>query len=157
MSDDGDRKPRWGTLVPVVVAVIGLIASPVWGPPICQAIGLCKASPTTAPTTAPTQRPGDGFSIPLPGSASIFLSSTGGPTGSQVRVSGQGFAAGETVVIRFHTTEVARTTANAAGSFSGVEITIPEGYAAFAPSQFFVVATGSSSVRSARAPYTLSG
>ena len=81
----------------------------------------------------------------------------GADTGTRVKVSGQGFGAGETVVISFHTTEVGRTTANGAGSFSGVEITVPEEFGVFAPSQFFVIAHGESTIKSARAPFTVSG
>jgi hypothetical protein len=89
--------------------------------------------------------------------ARIFLSLTSGPVGSQVKVSGEGFASNEEIVIRVSTTEVGRTNAGPNGSFSSVEITVPEEYRQFAPHQFYVIASGQSSVKSARAPFTISG
>jgi hypothetical protein len=145
----------------ILVALIGFVSSPVWGPPICQAIGVCKPTPTPAPV--PTGPPGGGGQTinPLPSfdftPASIFLSQTNGPAGGTVKVSGEGFQAGEVVIIRFHTDEIARPRANANGTFSSVEVTVPVSYGKFAPQQFDVVATGQSSIKSARAPYMVSG
>lgn len=93
----------------------------------------------------------------LGGTASIYLSSTGGPSGSQVNVSGTGFGANETVTIRFHTTEVGRTTANSEGAFTNVRVTVPAFYGRFAGNQFEFVASGESSIKSATAPYVVSG
>ncbi|HEV8490229.1 MAG TPA: hypothetical protein VGQ58_10625 [Candidatus Limnocylindrales bacterium] len=149
MSNGGSSRASW--FVPIAVAVIGLISSPVWGPPICRAVGICDPGPTPGAATTPGPGPFPG------GETSIFLSLTSGPVGSTVKVSGEGFGAGETVVISFHTTEVGRTTANGAGSFSGVEITVPEEFGVFAPNQFFVIANGQSTIKSARAPFTVSG
>jgi len=157
--------PKAALLVTLVVAVIGFISSPVWGPPICQAVGVCERE-SPAPSQGPSQSPSSAqpspvfpsFSLgPIGTETSIFLSLTGGPAGSQVKVSGEGFAPGETVVLRFHTSEVGTTVANEAGSFSSVEVTVPQEYAVFAPQQFQVIATGKLSVRSARAPFTVSG
>jgi hypothetical protein len=58
---------------------------------------------------------------------------------------------------RVSTTEVGRTNAGPNGSFSSVEITVPEQYRKFAPQQFYVVADGQSSIKSARAPFMVSG
>jgi len=150
MSGTGGSS-RLSLVVPIVVALIGLASSTVWGPPICRAIGVC-----TEPE--PTRTPGNTFpSFEIPGPASIFLSQTSGPAGSPIKVSGEGFAAGEEVVIRFHTTEVGRTTASSNGSFSSVEVIVPLEYEAFAPRQFSVVATGRSSIKSAQSPFTVSG
>src|SRR6266508_5286064 len=91
------------------------------------------------------------------GSAAVFLSKESGPGGATVNVSGQGFAAGETIDIRFHTESVATTTADPGGRFANVQITIPTSFSQFAPQQFMVIATGRSSIRSAQAPFTTSG
>ena len=150
MLNDGLSLKIVGWLVAVVVAAIGFVSSPVWGPPICRAVGVCTEA-------EPTPGPGPSF-IPGPGTpAEIFLSLTGGPTGSAVKVSGGGFSPGETVVIRFHTDQVATTVAGQAGSFTSVEIIVPDSYAPFAGAQFMVIATGESSLKSARAPFTVSG
>lgn len=140
-----------GWLVAIAVAVVGFISSPVWGPPICRAVGVCDDTPP------PTIGPRDTFS-PGPGDpAAVFLSETGGPAGSSVRVSGTGFQPGETVTIRFHTDQVASTVASEAGAFTSVEITVPASYGAFAGVQFMVIASGESSIKSARAPFTVGG
>jgi hypothetical protein len=68
----------------------------------------------------------------------------------------QGFAP-ETVVIRVHTDEVARTEVSDSGGFANVSITIPPALGVFAPKQFDVVATGQESVRTARRPITVTG
>ena len=91
------------------------------------------------------------------GHPNIYLSSTGGPAGSTVSVSGNGFSAGEQVIIRFHVEEVARTTADANGGFTGVQFKVPASYGNFPGQQFSVVAEGQSSIKSATAPYTVGG
>lgn len=97
-----------------------------------------------APTTAPT-------SIPFPGGeVDLTLSRTSGPPGTDVEVSGTGFAGGETVDVRFHTTTVGRETADASGAFS-VAVKVPP--TPFRDQQFDFVATGRRSIRSARAPF----
>jgi hypothetical protein len=89
--------------------------------------------------------------------ASIFLSATSGPGGSVIKVSGEGFAANEQVVIRFHTEEMGRTQTNATGAFSNVAVTIPTSFSKFAPQAFNIVADGQSSIKSATAQFTISG
>jgi hypothetical protein len=89
--------------------------------------------------------------------ASIFLSSTSGPGGSVVKVSGEGFAPNEEVVLRFHTEEMGRTRTDGAGKFSNVAVTIPRSFSKFAPQTFDIVADGRTSIRSATAQFTLSG
>jgi hypothetical protein len=91
------------------------------------------------------------------GNEALFLSKESGPGGATVNVSGEGFAAGEKIDISFHTESVATTTADGGGKFANVQITIPESFAQFAPQQFFVIASGRSSLRSARAAFTISG
>ncbi len=113
--------------------------------------GTADGGGTVAPTiTAPNI---DDFFSP----ASVFLSRDSGPGGTTVNVSGEGFQAGERVVIRFHTEEIGSTTANDAGSFSNVAVEIPDSFSQFAPKQFKIVAGGQSSIKSADAPFTLSG
>ncbi len=143
--------------VAVVSGVFAVLASPIWGPPICRAVGVCDPpQPTPSPTPQPTANPVPNSSDPRV-ETSVFLSQTSGPAGSQVKVSGQGFAPGETVVIEMQTTEIGRTTANNAGSFSGVEVTIPQQFSVFAPRQFAVKAMGASSLLFSSAPFTVSG
>jgi hypothetical protein len=89
--------------------------------------------------------------------ASIFLSATSGPGGSVIKVSGEGFAANEQVVIRFHTEEMGRTQTNAAGAFSNVAVTIPTSFSKFAPQAFNIVVNGQTSIKSATAQFTISG
>jgi hypothetical protein len=139
-----------GWLVALAVAVVGFISSPVWGPPICRAIGVCGDEPASTTGPGPSL---PGFGDP----AAVFLSLTGGPAGSIVRVSGTGFQPGETVTIRFHTDQVASTVASESGAFTSVEITVPASYGAFAGVQFNVFASGESSIKSAQAPFTVSG
>ena len=155
MADGGSSKVPW--IVPIAVAVIGLIASPVWGPPLCQAVGVCD-KPGAAPSTGPAPT----FAFPTVSFApnvetNIFLSLTSGPAGSKFKVSGEGFQAGETVVLRMSTTEIGRTTASPAGQVRGVVVAVPNVLGVFAGIQFTVTATGSSSVRFATAPFTVSG
>jgi hypothetical protein len=90
-------------------------------------------------------------------SAEVFLSRDSGPGGTEVNVSGEGFASGEDVVIRFHTEQIGRTTANGDGRFSNVGVTIPSSFSFAAPQQFSVVATGEQSAKSAQAPFQLTG
>lgn len=98
-----------------------------------------------------------GFSFPQEHSAEIFLSRDSGPGGSQVLVSGRGFGASDRVVIRFSTFQMGATTADAQGAFASVAVTIPGSFSVFAPQQFNIVATGQDSVRSASAPFTITG
>lgn len=150
---DGSSKVPW--IVPIAVAVIGFVASPVWGPPLCRAIGVCEAeAPGGGGSPNVTAPP---FTFPPSGETNIFLSETSGPTGSKLKVSGEGFQPGETIVIRMHTTQVGTTTASPTGTFSSVEITVPDEFGVFAPQQFSVIATGKASIKSARAPFTVSG
>ena len=85
------------------------------------------------------------------------MSLTSGPAGTSVKVSGEGFAPGEEIVLEVHTMEVGRTNAGSNGSFSGVAVTIPTYFGQFAPKQFPVKATGRTSQQHARAPFTVSG
>jgi hypothetical protein len=152
---DGSSKVPW--IVSIAVAVIGFIASPVWGPPLCRAIGVCEAE-------APMPPGGNGptitvppFSFPPNLETNIFLSETSGPAGSTLKVSGEGFQPGETIVITMATTQVGTTTASPAGKFSSVEITVPEKFGVFEGTQFRVTARGKASIKFASAPFTVSG
>ena len=88
---------------------------------------------------------------------SIALSAPRGEGGARVAVSGEGFAAGERVVLRFDDDEVARSTADAHGRFAGVFVRVPDGYGAFAPATFTITATGLGSTRSSDAAFELVG
>jgi hypothetical protein len=110
------------------------------------------AAPANNP---PIPDPGE---IVAPGkSAEVFLSRDSGPGGSTVLVSGAGFRAGERIVLRFHTEQIGSTTAGQSGGFERVEVTIPTSFSVFAPQQFSIRATGQTSIRSAEAPFTISG
>jgi hypothetical protein len=123
----------------IVVALIQVVGPAIFGP---------------AASTAPG--PGASFG-PGPGESALFLSKESGPGGSTLNVSGEGFAPGETIEIRFHTESVATTRADAGGGFANVQITVPPSFSVFAPQQFSLIATGRTSLRSAMAPFTISG
>jgi hypothetical protein len=89
--------------------------------------------------------------------AEVFLNRDSGPGGTTILVSGRGFAAGERVVLSFVTEQIGSTNASGSGAFSNVSVTIPSRFSQFAPRQFEVVARGQSSIKSARAPFTVSG
>lgn len=95
--------------------------------------------------------------LPLVARPSVFLSRDSGPAGTVVRVSGEGFAPGERVVVRFNTEQIGSTTADDAGKFSNVAIIIPGSFAQFAPQQFWVIATGHNSIGHDAAPFTITG
>jgi hypothetical protein len=118
-----------------------------------------RNSPTqSAPSvviSSPTVPPVD--TTPTDGNASVFLSRDSGPGGSTVKVSGQGFAPGERVVLRFHTDQVGDTTADSAGKFANVAVSIPTSYSKFAPQQFSISADGQNSDIHGEAQFTITG
>lgn len=147
-NDTGGGNVKWfigAVLVPVLVALIGA--------------GFFQIKDGCLPFLCGSG--GGGGQQTFPGDlgkpASIFLSATSGPGGSVIKVSGEGFAPNEQVVIRFHTEEMGRTRANAAGAFSNVAVTIPTSFSKFAPQAFNIVANGQSSIKSATAQFTISG
>jgi hypothetical protein len=95
--------------------------------------------------------------IPSVNPAEIFLSRDSGPGGSTVLVSGKGFQAGERIVLSFHTEQIGSTNAGQSGAFERVEVTIPISFSQFAPQQFFIRAQGETSIKTATAPFTISG
>lgn len=95
--------------------------------------------------------------IPFPGNASVFVNRDRGPGGTTVLVSGEGFAPGQRVVIRFHTEQIGSTTANAEGRFANVAVTIPTSFSKFAPQQFDIVADGEGIGSHAATPFTITG
>jgi hypothetical protein len=80
----------------------------------------------------------------------ITLSRSSGPPGTVFTVSGSGFNADERVEIRFHTRVLGEVRADGRGDFTGFQTEVPD-----MPfrDQFDVVATGQSSIRSARKPF----
>jgi hypothetical protein len=150
-DDSGGSNIKWlvgAVIVPILVACIGAGFFQIKDG--CLPF-LCGGGGTGQP---PQPNPGV---VNQNTTASIFLSSTSGPGGSIVKVSGEGFAPGEEVVLRFHTDEMGRTRADSAGKFSNVAVTIPKSFSRFAPQQFEIIANGSTSIRSATAPFTISG
>jgi hypothetical protein len=148
-KDDGGSNIKWvigAVLVPILVACIGAGVFQVKAG--CLPF-LCGNSDKGS------DHDGGGFDPSNP--ASIFLSTTSGPGGSTVKVSGEGFAPDEEVVISFHTEEMGRTRTNGDGKFSNVTVTIPKTFSKFAPQKFDIVANGRTSIKSAQAQFTLSG
>lgn len=88
---------------------------------------------------------------------SVVLTSQRGVAGSRLRLSGEGFEAGERVVIRFDAFEMALVTANGRGHLDDVVVVVPADVAAFAPASFTISATGISSSRGAEATFHLTG
>ena len=106
----------------------------------------------TWPVGASTSPSSQGPSIPQPsGETRVFLDKLSGPAGTTVRVSGEGFAAGETITIRFHTEVCAETTADDSGAFAEVSCTIPEDWQF--KMQASIIASGNSSIRSGQAAF----
>jgi hypothetical protein len=89
--------------------------------------------------------------------AQLFLNRDSGPGGTTIVVSGRGFVGGERVVLSFHTQQIGSTNASESGAFSNVSVTIPSQFSQFAPQQFDVIARGERSIKSASAPFTISG
>jgi hypothetical protein len=149
-------------LISAVATILGaLIASGRWAPPFLERT---QETPVPSPdVTLPSIQP-PGIKLPsvqLPllkdEAAAIVLSRESGPGGATVKVSGEGFAAGERVVIRFDTKQVGSTRTNDQGRFANVAVTVPESFSQFAAQKFIIAATGESSRRAAEAPFTISG
>jgi hypothetical protein len=138
------------------------------GGAIVGAIAFIKGNDNGAPTpppppppsiAPPSSTPPSPSAPPSPQStnASVFTNRDNGPGGTTILVSGEGFAPGERVVLRFHTEQIGSPTANGEGRFSNVAVTIPSSFSKFAPQQFQITATGESSIRSAQTPFTITG
>src|SRR5215510_10399662 len=63
MSGDVDQKAGRGggrtfaTLATIIVAIVGLLSSTVWGPPICRKIGLCAVESASTTSSSPSPNP----------------------------------------------------------------------------------------------------
>lgn len=108
------------------------------------------------PSVGPT--PGNGSTTTQPdppvsprGETTLEVSPDRGPAGTTVTMSGAGFQPGERVRIRFHTTQIADVRADDDGRFHDVSGDIPADWRF--TSQFDIVATGESSLRSTREPF----
>ena len=88
-------------------------------------------------------------STTAPSTSTILLSSTQGPKGTMVSVTGSGFTSGGSVSINFGTTNVASTSADASGGISAL-FTIPS----VSPGTYSVTATGAGG-RYAAATFTV--
>lgn len=139
-SGSGTAAAAIGAFATIAAALIG-------------GIFLLASNRASTPGAPSNTAPPTDFSV----ATAIFLSVDNGPTGTSVSVSGEGFGAGERIVLRFHTNQIGTTQANEAGNFSNVTVEIPSGFADFAPNQFAIIAVGQSSSRSADAPFTLTG
>jgi hypothetical protein len=81
----------------------------------------------------------------------LILSTSSGPPGTTLKLTGSGFRPGERVRVLFHTTEVGSARADARGWF-GVPVTIPANWK-FRNAQFRIAATGEDSLRFAQEPF----
>src|SRR5689334_4893076 len=81
----------------------------------------CTRSFAGSPPSSPSRPP----VAPALADPGVTLSPGSGPPTSAVRVSASGFDAFELVDVFVDTTDVALASANAAGSFGGVTVTVP--------------------------------
>ncbi len=107
----------------------------------------------TVGTTTTTQSRVTTTTATPAGGTSITLSRSSGAAGTSITVSGSGFNAGETVEIRFNVAPPASVVTNRSGAFSNVVIKVPAETIKGFPS--FVIATGKTSAKSARASFTV--
>ena len=158
------------------VLILGaLVSRPLSLPTWLVPAGSGSGSPGSAPppplkSTQPTQppppvtAPGSKDSAPSKDSeptvpksgptlseASISLSKNSGPPGTAVNISGKGFTPGETIVIRFHTRELKRVSADGQGTFSGESVQVPSDWSF--KGQFQFIASGVTSIKSATMPF----
>ena len=96
----------------------------------------------------PDDGPGPGGPKDPGGSVAIYLNKDSGPPGTTVRVSGKGFAADESITLRFHTEVIGHTETDGQGAFDNVSVEVPSDWKF--TGQFTFVATGASSVKSAQ-------
>jgi hypothetical protein len=97
--------------------------------------------------TGPGEDPGPEVPDQPGGPVAIYLNRDSGSPGTTVRVSGKGFAAEESVTLRFHTEVVGHTETDGQGAFDSVSVEVPSDWKF--TGQFTFVATGESSVKSA--------
>ena len=125
-----------------IAGLIAAILATVIGGLILAALQHPPPPPTTPVPHVPNPNP-----IP----AALALSRSSGPPGTTLTVSGTGFAPGERVVLRFHTTELKKVPANPQGAFSGQSVTLPADWPF--KGQFLVFASGETSGRSTSEPF----
>lgn len=135
----------------LVTALVGLAAA---------LLGLFPALPDWTPGGG--ESGGDGPDIRrsidvMQAPASVFANPTSGAEGTTVTVSGEGFGPGDRITIRLHTVQLGEATANEAGAFSNVTVTVPGDFSVFAPKQLSLVAEGRNPVKSADTPFTVTG
>lgn len=54
-EDNRGSSARWTAIAGIITAVLGVVSSPAWGPPLCSAVGVCKSTdspPSVAATTS---------------------------------------------------------------------------------------------------------
>jgi hypothetical protein len=142
--------------VGLAMAGLALIAWGTFMTPRGEGTSAPPTAATPAPVTPPTP---SGSGVPKAsggpfsafGDAKIFLSKESGVAGTQLTVSGTGFGAEETVVIRFSTREVGRPTTDGHGNFANVVVRIPPDW--LFKKQVHFVATGQASGFSATMPF----
>lgn len=88
------------------------------------------------------------------GPATISLSAGRGRSGSEITVTGENFAGGEEVEIRFHVTIIGNALVESNGHFETV-VTIPGDFDVFGERQYSITAVGKTSVKSSSRPFLL--
>ncbi len=109
-----------------------------------QVYGVSSARSTSAQVSVAA--PQVATPTPTPAAPVVIVSTAVTSPGSQVVISGSGFAPGETVLIRFNGALESGISANPAGNFAGVLLTVPSGTAS---GTYRITATGATTQRSA--------
>lgn len=161
VAEERRHRDTWGTITKVagaVVAVAGAVTA------ILQLTGgggdedaaSARDTPAiTAPDITAENDPGrEAFELCgglIRPDAVLTLSRTSGPPGTQLTISGSGFAANEQVDLRLHTTRLRTVRADAGGTFSSIPIEIPSDWQI--KGQYSVVASGRTCHNSVDEPF----
>lgn len=114
----------------------GVIDSPFEEPPDEESNG----SEGSGSSSGGSDQPGGGSAPTFCDGEQLSLSQGRGPSGTEVTVSGSGFAPDEDVDLRFHTETLTPSRTDGTGAFE-VVVTIPGSFDAFAPGQFDIHAS----------------
>jgi hypothetical protein len=157
-----------GAIAAAVIGAVGAVAAAVLAVVLPNVLNNPSTeSGSTSPTIANQTQGGNTGTRVVPRTttttttrveAQVFPNKEAAPVGATVQVGGKGFDGGETIEIRFGAQTAATTQAAKAGEFANVSVKVPEFFRDFdKPMPVEIVATGRSSVKSARAAFTISG